>query len=79
MDDAADARNRAREYPPRMYQENPEFPLMRARVAASFFEDPREAVAQFREKRAKRDREAVAAQYGLVLALTRAGEFDEAR
>jgi predicted Zn-dependent protease len=52
---------------------------MRARVDLSFMEDSKDAVAQFRRRRAEGGRNAVAAQYGLILALTRNGEFSEAR
>jgi predicted Zn-dependent protease len=75
----ADARNRAGQYPKKIYQDNTEFQLMRARVELSFIDDPKKAVEHFRDKRAKAGRFAVAAQYGWVLALTRNGEFDEAR
>ncbi|KZX60487.1 hypothetical protein A3709_11840 [Halioglobus sp. HI00S01] len=76
----ADARNRAGQYPRRMYQDNPDFHLMRARVALTQLEDPAEAVAHFRKQRKEsHGAEAVAAQYGLVLALTRNGETAEAR
>jgi len=75
----ADARNRAREYPVRMYQDNPEFQLMRSRVELSFIEDPADAVIHFRKKRADGGKNAVAAQYGLILALTKNGEFKEAK
>ena len=76
----ADARNRAGQYPVRMYEDNPKFQLMRARVELSFIEDPAEAVAHFRKKRKEtRGASAVAAQYGLILALTNNGEYDEAR
>lgn len=76
----ADARNRAGQYPQRMYQDNPEFHLMRARVELSFIEEPEEAVAHFRKKRKESNGlSAVAAQYGLVLALTKNGEYEEAR
>ena len=75
----ADAKNRAATYPKRIYQDSPEFQLMRARVEVSFFADSKEAVAQFRERRAKGGKQAVANQYGLILALTRNGDFKEAR
>ncbi len=52
---------------------------MRARAELSFIDDPKKAVAHFRDKRKKGGRFAVAAQYGWVLALTRNGEFAEAR
>jgi predicted Zn-dependent protease len=75
----ADARNRAREYPARMYQDNPEFQLMRSRVELSFIENPADAVTHFRKKRADGGKNAVAAQYGLILALTKNGEYSEAK
>ena len=76
----ADARNRAAQYPQRMYEDNPDFQLMRARVELSFIDDPGAAVTHFRKKRKEsRGAEAVAAQYGLILALTNNGEFGEAR
>jgi predicted Zn-dependent protease len=75
----ADARNRARTYPKRIYEDNREFQLMRARVELNFFEDTGEAVVYFREKQKKGGRNAVAAHYGLVIALTKNEEFDEAR
>ena len=75
----ADARNRAATFPKRIYEDNPAFQLMRARVDLSFMEDSKDAVAQFRRRRAEGGRNAVAAQYGLILALTRNGEFSEAR
>ena len=75
----ADARNRAATYPNRIYEDSRQFQLMRARVALSFIKDNDTAIAQFREQRAKGGRSAVPAQYGLVLALTRSGELDEAR
>ncbi|WP_165954191.1 M48 family metalloprotease [Seongchinamella unica] len=76
----ADARNRAGQFPPRMYQDNPGFHLVRARVELSFIDDPAVAVAHFRKKRKEsRGAEAVAAQYGLVLALTDNGNYGEAR
>jgi len=75
----ADTRNRAATYPKRIYQDNPEFQLMRARVEVSFIKDSADAVARFSDLRAKGGRQAVAAQYGLILALTRNNEFAEAR
>ncbi|MEH6635403.1 MAG: M48 family metalloprotease [Halioglobus sp.] len=75
----ADARNRARTYPSRIYEDNAEFQLMRARVEFSFIKEPDEAVAHFRRKRDKGGKQAVAAQYGLILALTQNGGYDEAR
>jgi predicted Zn-dependent protease len=75
----ADARNRAHTYPNRMYEDNPVFQLMRARVELSYMEDSKTAVEHFRRERKKGGRNAVAAQYGLVLALTKNGDFAEAK
>jgi predicted Zn-dependent protease len=75
----ADASNRAGQYPKRIYTDNPEFQLMRARVELSFIDDPEKAVQHFENKRKKGGRYAVAAQYGWVLALTQNGQFDEAK
>ncbi len=75
----SDARNRARDYPRRIYEDNPAYQLMRARVELSFIEDPAKAVEHFREKRSKGGKNAVASQYGLILALAQDGQFAEAR
>jgi predicted Zn-dependent protease len=74
----ADARNRARTYPAKMYQDNPEFQLMKVRVELGFIEDKQLAVAHFRDRLAKKGRNAEADQYGLILALSRAGDYAEA-
>ncbi len=75
----ADAKNRATTYPRRIYEDNPGFQLMRARVDLSFIADNKKAVEEFRRRRAQGGRNAVAAQYGLILALTQDGNFSEAR
>ena len=76
----ADARNRAGQFPVRMYPDSPEFHLMRARIELSFIAEPADAVTHFRKKRKEsKGATAVAAQYGLILALTQNGEFEEAR
>jgi len=75
----ADAKNRAATYPKRIYQDNPEFQLMRARVQASFFEDNKKAIAHFRKQRGQGGKQAVPAQYGLILALSRDEQVAEAR
>ena len=74
-----DANNRALKYPVRIYKENPEYELMRIRVALSYIKEDDEAVAQFRKRRANGGPFAEANQYGLVLALTRNGEIREAK
>jgi predicted Zn-dependent protease len=74
----ADARNRASQYPRRIYPDNPEFQLMRVRAELGFIDDDAVAVARFRDRLAKKGRNAEAQQYGLVLALTRQREYAEA-
>lgn len=75
----SDARNRSRQYPRKMYTDNPNFQLMRTRVELNFIESSKEAVNRFRAKQTKPSRYPDADQYGLVLALTANSEFDEAQ
>ena len=75
----SDARNRSRQYPRKMYTDNPNFQLMRTRVELNFIESRKEAVNRFRAKQTKPSRYPDADQYGLVLALTANSEFDEAQ
>ncbi|MEH6911148.1 MAG: M48 family metalloprotease [Oceanicoccus sp.] len=75
----SDARNRSREYPRKIYTENLEYQLMRARVALRFAGESDKAVAMFREKLAKSGINAEPNQYGLVLALTENGDYAEAK
>lgn len=74
----ADAKNRAASYPRRIYQDNPEFQLMRVRANLSFIKDDGKAIAHFQRMRKEDRKHAVAAQYALVLAHTRSGDFAEA-
>jgi predicted Zn-dependent protease len=74
----ADARNRARQYPRRVYADNPDFQLMRMRVQADSFRSDEEAEAWFRDRLKRKGRNAEAQQYGLVLVLTRQRKFAEA-
>ena len=71
-----DARNRSRQHPRQIYTDNMHFQLMRARVELSFIDNPGDAVKRFR---AKKSRHPSADQYGLVLALTTNGDFEEAQ
>lgn len=75
----SDARNRSRQYPRKMYTDNPHFQLMRTKVALSFIENSKEAVKYFRAKQTSPGRYPDADQYGLVLALTANSEFNEAQ
>ncbi len=74
----ADARNRARQYPRNVFDDNPDFQLMRMRVQASSFRTDDEAEAWFRKRLKRKGRNAEAQQYGLVLVLTRQRKFAEA-
>ena len=74
----ADARNRARQYPARVYTDNPDFQLMRTRVQVGFFRDTDEAEAWYRKRLERKGRNAEAYQYGLVLTLTAKREYAEA-
>jgi predicted Zn-dependent protease len=74
----ADARNRARQFPARVYTDNPDFQLMRTRVQASFFKDEDEAEAWYRKRLERKGRNAEAHQYGLVLVLTAKRQYAEA-
>ena len=75
----SDARNRSRQYPRKMYTDNPNFQLMRARVEISFIDSSKDAVKHFRAKLEKPSRYPDADQYGLILALTANSEFEEAQ
>ncbi|MEP5764982.1 MAG: M48 family metalloprotease [Halieaceae bacterium] len=74
----ADARNRARQYPQRVYADNPEFQLMRTRVQVDFFRTEDEAEAYYRKKLKRKGRNAEAHQYGLILVLTKKRQYAEA-
>ncbi|HET6471798.1 MAG TPA: M48 family metalloprotease, partial [Pseudomonadales bacterium] len=68
-----DARNVAAKYPVKNYPDSEEFQMMRARAMVHFAASPQQAVAQFRslvEKTGGADW----AYYGLVVALSRAGQ-----
>ena len=73
-----DAKNQAARYSGRIHEASREFQLMRARAALSFIENNEDAIAYFRERRSAGGRQAVPAQYGLVLALTSGGYLKEA-
>ncbi|MFA7554779.1 MAG: M48 family metalloprotease [Spongiibacteraceae bacterium] len=76
----SDAKNRARQYPRKMYTDNLHFQLMRARVELSFIDNSLDAVKRFRTKiNNSGSRTPDADQYGLILALTANGNIDEAR
>ena len=74
----ADTRNRARQYPKKEPTISLDYQLMRARVANQLATSPEEAIQKFRGELDGTPRSAEAATYGLVLALTAAGQPDRA-
>jgi beta-barrel assembly-enhancing protease len=74
----SDTRNRARKYPKKIYTDNLEYQLMRARVELHFSDNNKEAINLFRSKIARNSHYPDADQYGLVLALIENGELTEA-
>ena len=77
----ADSQNRARNYEGRGDGriDSEDFGLMRARVRVGFDETPGYAVKRYRAEIERDGGVAAENTYGLVLALTRANEFEEAR
>jgi len=74
----ADTRNRARQYPKQEPSISLDYQLMRARVANQLATSPEEAVQKFRGELDGTPRSTEAATYGLVMALTAAGQTDKA-
>ncbi|MFT5691788.1 MAG: putative Zn-dependent protease, partial [Oceanicoccus sp.] len=75
----SDARNRSRKHPKKLYKESLLFHLMQARVALHFSGASKDTVAQFQAKLNAGRGHSDANQYGLVLALTANGDFEEAQ
>ena len=75
----SDARNRARHLPRKVYTDNHNYQLMRARVEVSMHENSKDAVNVFRTKLKQGSKHHEADEYGLILALTRNGQYPEAR
>ncbi|MDC3332714.1 M48 family metalloprotease [bacterium] len=74
----SDAKNRARQYQRKVYVDNPEFQIIKARIELGFMANSNDAVKRFRIKTTKNDYPE-AAEYGLVLALTANSEYKEAQ
>jgi predicted Zn-dependent protease len=74
-----DARNRARQQTKKIYTDSIDFHLMRARVEFSFFDNSQAAVDHFRTRVSTNARQPEANRYGLILALTANGNYDEAQ
>lgn len=75
----ADARNRAMQYPRKNFEDNIEFQLMRARVRVKGEETPQLAVKRFTSEIEGDSDAPDASRYGLALAHTLAGQFEQAR
>lgn len=73
----ADAKTQALKYPRKRYTDSPDYVLARMRAMVHYAASPEVAVKQFR-KQVQEDPDSSAAQYGLALALSRAGEHEEA-
>lgn len=74
----SDARNRARQFPRKIYTASTDYQLMRTRVSLDFYSNSKEAVKAFEDKISSGEGYAEANQYGLVLALTKDGNFSKA-
>lgn len=73
----ADAKTNALKYPKKEYEDSPDYVLARMRAIVHYSESPEVAVKHFR-KEVQDDPDSASAQYGLALALSRAGHHDEA-
>ena len=71
------ARDKATEFPARLYPDSEDFQMMRARAMVHYAPTPEQAVAQFKSS-IEHTGGADWAYYGLVLALARAGDHDAA-
>jgi len=75
----SDARNRAREYPRKVYVDNLDYQLMRARVEVQLASSNSDAVKKFKARLKDSTRNTEADHYGMALAYLQAGRFAEAR
>ncbi len=75
----SDARNRARDYPRKVYVDNLDYQLMRARVEVHLASNNSEALKKFKARMKGQSRTVEADQYGLALAYMQAGQLKEAR
>lgn len=74
----SDARNRAREYPRKVYVDNLDYQLMRARVEVQLASSNAEALRKFKARLKDATRSTEADHYGMALAYLQAGQFKEA-
>ncbi|MFT3931642.1 MAG: M48 family metalloprotease [Spongiibacteraceae bacterium] len=75
----SDARNRAREYPRKVYVDNLDYQLMRARVEVQLASSNSEALKKFKARLKGSTRNGEADRYGMALAYLQAGQFKDAR
>ncbi len=75
----SDARSRAREYARKVYVDNLDYQLMRARVEVQLAGSSAEALRKFKARLKGSTRNAEADRYGMALAYLRAGQFFDAR
>ncbi len=73
----ADARQQVQAYPKKQYEDSPDYALMRTRAIVYYADTPQAAVKRF-EKEVRDRPDSAAARYGLALALSKAGEHEQA-
>jgi predicted Zn-dependent protease len=77
----SDTRSRAANYPRDFrYHESLSYPFIKAKLVGLNYRNPNDAVAYFKDRLEKEpfSNESIPLRYGLALALTQAGKFDEA-
>jgi len=75
----ADASNRARQYPPKQYQDNIEYHLMRIRAIIAIDKNPSVSLNRFQHELDGSSLNREAAQYGLALTQSAKGNYSAAR
>ncbi len=75
----ADARNRINQLPPKQYLDNIEFHLMRVRALIAIDNNPSESLNRFQHELEGNTLHNEAAQYGVVLAHTKLGNYPKAK
>lgn len=75
----SDARNRARDYPRKVYVDNLDYQLMRTRVERQLAGNNSDAIKRFKARLKGNSRHPEADHYGLTLAYLHAGQINDAR
>lgn len=73
----SDTRQQVQQYPRKDYEDSLDYALMRTRAIVHYADSPQAAVKRF-EKAVRDDPDSAPAQYGLALALSKAGDHDDA-